>query len=518
MEFILAEQAGRKAVFSELAKQFTVRPGKRRRAERTLFDTFDWRLYAAGQRVEEVREAGSLSARWLESATGRVLGATNGEVERLARDWRPQPLAQALARIIKMRALLPLVKLETEWWPADLLDERKKIAARVTVEICKAGKIGAKADRAVPAVVRLSAVRGHRAAFKQAADILAAMPGLARGEAGLPDGILSVNGRIPLGYTSKIDAELVFGQPAEEAVRQVLQRLVDIMAANHDGAVADIDTEFLHDFRVAVRRTRSMLGQMKAAVPSPLLRTFRPEFDWLGKVTGPTRDLDVYLLKFDEYTAPLGDMVRRNLEPLRKHILRRQRQEQLSLARALTAGRYHRLIDKWRETLSSPWRSGAAGFRGGDPAEAVAARRILKIFKRALRQGGALTDDSPAPAVHALRITCKKLRYMLEFFKNLFRADKIDRLTAELKQLQDALGDFQDYEMHRTQLYAFAEEMTGRKTVSPQTLLAMGCLAESLTARQRTARQKLDRRFARFAAKENAARFRKLFTPAGNEP
>ena len=296
-------------------------------------------------------------------------------------------------------------------------------------------------------------------------------------------------------------------------MRTVLARLVEIMAANHIGTVADIDTEFLHDFRVAVRRTRSMLGQMKAAIPAATLKQFRPEFDWLGAVTGPTRDLDVYMLKFDDYIAPLNEAVRRDLAPLRKHILRRQHQEQRNLSRAISTKRYQALIADWKKALCSSWKSGAQSWRGGDPAEAVAGQRILKILKRALRQGKALTDDSPASAVHELRITCKKLRYMMEFFKSLYPAAEIDELTGALKELQDNLGDFQDYEVHRVELYAFAVEMAAQKTARPRTLVAIGQLAESLAGRQRLARADLGRRFAGFAAKKNIERFRALFQP-----
>jgi CHAD domain-containing protein len=514
MEFILEGQVDRKTVFTELAKQFTVRTGKPRTISRMLFDTFDWRLYAAGQRLEEVREGESVRAEWAENASGKVLGSMNGPAGRMAFDWQPASLAEALARTIKMRALLPLAKIDTTRWPADLLDEREKTVARVSVESNKIGRAGAKAGTSFPLIVRLSAVRGYPGAFKQASAVLAATAGLAHAEQNMLDLVLAANGRKPLDYSSKISIKLSLGAPCEEAVRKVFARLVEIIAANHDGTVADVDTEFLHDFRVAVRRTRSMLGQMKASIPAAILKQFRPEFDWLGAVTGPTRDLDVYILKFDDYTAPLGEIVRRDLAPLRKHILRRQHQEQLNLAHAISAKRYQVLIFDWKKALSSVWKSGAQSWRGGDTAEAVAGQRILKILKRALRQGKALTDDSPASAVHELRITCKKLRYMMEFFKSLYPAAEIDELTGALKELQDNLGDFQDYEVHRTELYKFAEEMALLMTARPRTLLAIGQLAESLAGRQRLARADLGRRFAGFAAKKNIARFRALFKPS----
>ena len=514
MEFILEGQAGSKAVFAELATRFTVRPGKPRTVTRTLFDTFDWRLYAAGQRLEEVREGESVRAEWLENASGKVLGSMNGPAGRMANDWQPASVAGALARTIKMRALLPLAKIDTTRWPADLLDEREKTVVRVSVEISKTGAIGAKAAKEIPSVVRLSAVRGYHKAFEQTIAVLAGLPGLTRAEHSTLDSVLLANGRTPLDYSSKINIKLPPGIPTEKAVRKVLGRLVEIMAANHDGTVADIDSEFLHDFRVAVRRTRSMLGQMNASIPAATLKQFRPEFDWLGAVTGPTRDLDVYILKFDDYVAPLDEKVRRDLAPLRKHIFRRQHQEQLNLSRAISAKRYRVLIFDWKKALCSVWKSGSESWRGGDPAEVVAGQKILKILKRALRLGKALTDDSPASSVHELRITCKKLRYMMEFFKSLYPATGIDELTGALKELQDNLGDFQDYEVHRAELYKFAEEMALLTTARPRTLLAIGQLAESLAARQRVARAELGRRFAEFTEKKNIARFRALFEPS----
>ena len=510
---MLEGQAGSKAVFAELATRFTVRPGKQLRITRTLFDTFDWRLYAAGQRVEEVREGESVHAEWLENVSGNVLGSVNGPAGRMARDWQPAPLAEALARTIKMRALLPLAKIDMTRWPADLLDEREKTVVRVAVEISTTGAVGAKAGTALPPVVLLSAVRGYHKSFEQAIAVLAGITGLTRAQHSALNQVLSINSRTPLDYSSKINVKLAPGIPCEKAVRKVLARLVEIIAANHDGTVADVDTEFLHDFRVAVRRTRSMLGQMKASIPAAILKQFRPEFDWLGAVTGPTRDLDVYILKFDDYVAPLDETVRRDLAPLRKHILRRQHQEQLNLSHAISAKRYQALIFDWKKALFSAWKSGSKSWRGSDPAEAVAGQRILKILKGALRQGKALTDDSPASAIHELRITCKKLRYMMEFFKSLYPAAAIDELAGALKELQDSLGDFQDYEVHRAELCKFAEEMTVLKTARPRTLLAIGQMAESLAERQRLSRADLGRRFAEFAAKKNTARFRALFKP-----
>ena len=50
---------------------------------------------------------------------------------------------------------------------------------------------------------------------------------------------------------------------ALDAYRAVLANLRDAMVSTWDGTAADLDPEYLHDFRVAVRRTRSVLGAAK---------------------------------------------------------------------------------------------------------------------------------------------------------------------------------------------------------------------------------------------------------------
>jgi CHAD domain-containing protein len=511
MEFIVSGKISRKAVFAALAAHFSVRPGRPAAVMRILFDTFDWRLHAAGQRLEQIRQDGRISTRWLDNATGRLLGVMDGCAPVFARDWKPAAQGEALGRIIKMRALLPVAELETVWLPADILDELEKTVLRVAVEASTATNLTAVR---LPATVHLFPVRGYHKALQQAARALGALDGIARSHCSILERALAVQGRSPGEYSSKIDVRLSPGMPAEEAVRIVLRRLLEVIEQNHYGTAADIDTEFLHDFRVAVRRTRSMLSQMEEAIPTAVLKRFRSGFDWLGAVTGPTRDFDVFLLKFDGYSADLDELTCHDLAPLRAHIVRRQCREQKALARAITSGRYRRLIENWRQALSAPWVSSSDEFRGSHSVRAVAGRRILKLYKRILRQGKALSPEAPPSAVHRLRIACKKLRYMLEFFKSLYPAADIEALIAPLKQLQDVLGDFQDYEVHRSELYDFASEMTARSRPVPRTLLAMGVLAERFTAAQSEARAYLERRFAEFSSQHTKARVLILFAPA----
>jgi CHAD domain-containing protein len=303
--------------------------------------------------------------------------------------------------------------------------------------------------------------------------------------------------------------------PAGEAVRLILQNLLEVMEANEEGTLSAGDPEFLHDFRVAVRRTRSALSQIKEVLPGPVLERFRPEFAWLGEITGPTRDLDVFLLRLDVYRGSLPAEFRDALQPLGRFLEVRQRAEQSRLAGELGSLRYRQLKKDWASFLAG------AGAQEDPPAAVrpvaeIAARRISKVLRRALREGRDIAEDSPPEDLHELRKTCKKLRYLLEFFQSLYPPRKIAPPIRALKGLQDNLGDFQDLQVQSGALERFAEQMAAEEEVPPRTLLTMGMLIEGLQHRQRMARKEFTDQFATFSRKKNLRLFEELF--AGAEP
>ena len=67
----------------------------------------------------------------------------------------------------------------------------------------------------------------------------------------------------------------------------MLSALLDAIEANVRGTMRDVDTEFLHDLRIAVRRTRSALKLAGTCCRGGLAARFRPEFKWLGDLTTP---------------------------------------------------------------------------------------------------------------------------------------------------------------------------------------------------------------------------------------
>ena len=162
---------------------------------------------------------------------------------------------------------------------------------------------------------------------------------------------LTALGRHPADYTSGVDAEITAQMPASVAVARLLLRLLDTLEQNVDGVLRDIDTEFLHDLRVAVRRTRSAIKLLGGVLPADLARHYAAEFKWLGDLTTPTRDLDVHLLGFGPMTAQLVAASPADLEPFRAFLVRRRAREFRRLAAALRGPRFRAITDDWRKAL-----------------------------------------------------------------------------------------------------------------------------------------------------------------------
>ena len=128
---------------------------------------------------------------------------------------------------------------------------------------------------------------------------------------------------------------------AADGARSIHLALVKGLRADEPGLRANLDTEFLHDFRVGVRRTRSLLGQIRDVFPPDALAHFSSEFSWLGSLTGPPRDLDVLALSL---RTPREDLSVDELSVVKALLGDIQQRAHRHLADALDSERYRQLL------------------------------------------------------------------------------------------------------------------------------------------------------------------------------
>lgn len=478
-------------------------------------DSFDWRLYGNGKRLEMLGGADGTELRLVRLADRRAEAAAPvaPPVPRFPSALPVGELRGKLEALLEMRALLPLASLRIRRYTLRDEDDEGKTRVRVYLEAISLVDAAGK-RRQLQKRLCLLPLRGYARAAARVVKLLEQDYRLEAVEDELYSQALAATGKQPGDYSSKLEISLQPGMRADAAVRQVLVALFTAMQVNEAGTIADLDSEFLHDFRVAVRRTRSALGELKHVFPPVALKRFRREFAWLGALTGEVRDLDVYLLKFDDYRAAIPAGLRDDLEPLRAFLQYKQHEEQSQqLAVQLQGPRYRKLKRQWQRYLETPLPKRPAARDAAKPIGLVAHRRTWRMYKRVMKEGGAITADSPPPDLHELRKSCKKLRYLMEFFQSLYPSDEIRASIKELKQLQDNLGDFQDLDVQIASLRRFAMEMRRRGEYGAATGKAMDALLKTLEDRVHQARGEFEARFERFAGESNRAHFRALFHP-----
>jgi CHAD domain-containing protein len=470
-----------------------------------VLDTFDGRIAAAGLRLALVD-----GQQLVLGGEGNVPAAVSvAAPPRTAADLPPGPLQQRLARLLDVRALLPLVAISSQ--RTELT--RRNGAGKVTTVVAVHEQPSAAGIALSTAfVVEVSELAGYARHAGEARDLIAgagldAVPDSLVELAAASAGVRLTGNDVPVGVP--LSPEL----PAIDGFRAVLANLRDAMVANWDGTVADIDPEFLHDLRVAVRRSRVVLANATRVISDDRRSRARSEFAWLGEITGPVRDLDVYELEWGEYTADLDAAATTALIPLRDHLGVQRKDAHHELAVQLTSLRARVNVEAWNDWLDAPVDPTTFGDRGLEPLHRTVRRRIRRAHRRMVERGRTITPDTPAETVHELRKDAKKLRYLIECFGGLYEKSARTAFVGRLKALQDTLGAHQDAEVHANALRAIADDPSGGWTTD--TLLAIGQLVERLEHVRVASRSELADRFAAFDRSETVDDLKALLASSG---
>ncbi len=375
-----------------LAELLDVRDGRSAVTNRLFLDTFDGRIHEAG-----------LLAAWEEGQLTLTERTSDRLVARapLAKPSRPVfaadvpggGLRTALEPLLEERALLPVVEIRNRERLLDVLDSERKTVVRMRLQQPALGR------RRLRPRVHVVAVRGYDKALERVGDALTSRLGLCRTDEPLLDEAVLASGGRPEGTPSKVELRLERGARGDAAAAAVLEALLAVTKANMDGAIADLDPEFLHDLRVSVRRTRAVQRELRQVFEPDALGRFRAEYQWLQQVTGDARDLDVYLLEFEPMRALLPESIRPDLDALKTVLTSRRASARRRMTRSLRSERTAALLSQWGAFLDRlPTDGGARGPDAGRPIEAVAGERIAKVYKRMVRMAlGQPGVNAPRP-------------------------------------------------------------------------------------------------------------------------
>lgn len=235
----------------------------------------------------------------------------------------------------------------------------------------------------------------------------------------------------------------LLGRPAEEGARRVILALLGDAREASLRLPDATDEEALHDFRVAIRRTRSALRAWASFLPRRASRKLRKRLTQIQRSTGAARDAEVALAWLDTVSAEGGPETQRGASHL-SATLHAERARTMDGGLGDLQSRFERVSSKLERTVAVMTVEidlrGDAGPRQTF-AEALAERARTFCSELSDLLSG-VTGPQDAERMHEARIAGKRLRYLLEPIRRY--EPTASQIVKRLKKLQDNLGDIND--------------------------------------------------------------------------
>lgn len=248
-------------------------------------------------------------------------------------------------------------------------------------------------------------------------------------------------------------------RPIEMTLREfllrVLQQQYRVMREQVPVILEDSDPEPLHDFRVAARRSRSALSQLKSALEPDTTASLMADYRALSDSTNRLRDFDVFIEAFHEYKGLLPKDIRSAASNWFKRIRRIRDRESRAVLKFFRSPEFSKRMEHLDIMVNGP-ELPSAGADSLEPSSTFASRVIADRYRKVIDQGSSIIEQFegsdpgsfllqvPDSSMHRLRIRCKKLRYMVEFVRDRHPAETIDAIIGRMKNLQDLLGLYND--------------------------------------------------------------------------
>jgi CHAD domain-containing protein len=476
-----------------IEKKYRVRKIKSIKKSVSYLDTFDWRLYRNNlvlKYEDKLLQLENINNQ--NSPQNHIVS----KFPVFIADVAESDLKNNIKKIIQVRALQPVGRIIISSNEYNVLDRNEKTVLRLRIDsISRVGKY-----------ISIEALRGYANQIDVINSLLKSQTEETNPKI-IFEKIIKLNGKIAADYDPRIKVQLQPEMQSGKATKLILKNLVETMVKNETGVIKDIDTEFLHDFRVASRRTRAALTQIKNVFEPAITEQFNNLFTMLGKKTNKLRDLDVYLLNKNDYIKRLPENMQNDINPFFDGLLIERKTEVKIFVRFLKSEFYKTQLKEYYNFLKVSGRKNELAFNANKPIKNLATEFIITQYNKVMKQGNKIKVDSPDALYHKLRIQCKKLRYLLEFFSSLFPQDKITLLIDQLKKLQDNLGLFNDLFVQQETL----KEYSQKDDINTSAILSLGYLIGKLNDEQIEVRNAFHKTFMEFSNKKNNTLFNELF-------
>ena len=284
------------------------------------------------------------------------------------------------------------------------------------------------------------------------------------------------------------------------AVRKILTDQLHRFREQLTGVHRDIDTEFVHQARVATRRMRSALRLFRDAIPEGAAAHLAGELKWLGGMFGAVRDLDVFLLNLSRFKRQIESFPAKKKQAFANWIERNRRGPLKALCQALESPRYKHFERRILQFLERPLPSRPRAPLAMKPVREVAPWFITEKLDAVIAQGRTVLADPKLKQFHLLRIEMKRLRYTCEFLASAYDGG-LDPFIDRTVEIQDCLGELQDTVFTRGFIDSLWDDWKG-KLVDPDLVFILGEIYQLQAEIARARREAFGQIWDRFSSEE----------------
>lgn len=218
-----------------------------------------------------------------------------------------------------------------------------------------------------------------------------------------------------------------------EALMSLADQLVTAFDLNLTLLMTDDSPDPVHKARVALRRFRALVEAFAPIMDDDLADSLHDRARALFRALGAIRDADVMAIRYAQTDRA---------EKTAAHAAHQRQKGRKALQKKKAAAFRDRVLKRlagksWRQTGKK-----ARALRAA-PLNVLAARALDRAWEEAMSNG----TDLPRMrlrAQHDLRKDLKNLRYLAEFFADLWPDAPADPFLADLRALQDDLGEISD--------------------------------------------------------------------------
>lgn len=254
----------------------------------------------------------------------------------------------------------------------------------------------------------------------------------------------------------------------------------------------DFDVEYLHDYRINIRKSRVILSEFDGIFPLKKSKTLNKFLKKNTRLTNKIRDLDVLISNSEKCKLFLPPEKQNYLDKFFNDLKIRQKSELYRYIKFIKSKDFNNNLAIFKNLISLESKK-PVNVNSFKPIGSNLSKCVKTLYKNIRKLGCFIVINKSYSDLHTYRISVKKLRYILEIFNIFFNEIQLMQFLSKLKKIQSILGCYNDFQNQIKIIKKYISE--NRNSYSEENILIIESLKLHLLERKK---QKLDEFFVEY--------------------